>query len=89
MVGGMHNDFVFVVRYVMRERRNSFLIDLLAIFWRKGATTLNFENYCEVAFLHDWIELEGWIWRSTLSSISLVYWPALLKILMDIVSHVI
>jgi hypothetical protein len=55
--------------------RKRFLIDLLAIFWRKGATTVDLENYWGVAFLHDYIKLEGRSWCSinTLSSISPVY----------------
>jgi hypothetical protein len=34
---------------------------------------VNLENDWGVAFLHDYIKLEGRIWRSTLSSILSVY----------------
>jgi hypothetical protein len=53
--------------------RKRFLIDLRARFWRKGAPTVNLEKNWGVAFLHDYIELEGWTWPNALSSISSVH----------------
>jgi hypothetical protein len=53
--------------------RKRFLINLTAIFWRKGAPTANLENDWEITFLHGYIELEGRSWRNTLPSILLVY----------------
>jgi hypothetical protein len=34
--------------------RKRFLINLLAIFWRKGAPTLDLDKYCLYLFLHEY-----------------------------------
>jgi hypothetical protein len=56
---GQSDKLRFCFSCSMRDARarKRFLIDLHAIFWRKGAPTLDLDKYCLYLFLHEYIKL--------------------------------
>jgi hypothetical protein len=53
MVSRMGKRFCFCCSVRDAQAPKRFLIDLRAIFWRKGAPTSDLENILEIAFLHE------------------------------------
>ena len=62
--------FRFCCLILDARARKRFLNDSARDFWRKGAPTLNLENYWQTTFLHVWIKLEGRSRTNALSRIS-------------------
>jgi hypothetical protein len=74
MVGTMHSNFCCCCSMRDARVKKRFFIDLSAMFWQKGALTLDLGKYCLYLFLHESIKLGSYTRTNLWPCIPWMYW---------------